>query len=240
MDYLACSLTEVKFTNGSTTDAMTFSGYGAVFGNVDAYGDVIAPGAFAKTLAEAKQSGRWPAMLLQHGGWGMGSQDMTPIGVYTELAEDGHGLKVEGTLAPTPRGHEAYALLKMQPRPAIDGLSIGYVAKKWTARSKPDEPRRVLEELALMEISLVTFPANPQARVSSVKSLLELASLAECERVLRDAGFTRAQALEFVTRIKSLVQSDSAPSESQSDSAFAEIAASLRARTIHIPKRNAL
>ena len=96
---------------------MTFDGYGAVFGNVDSYGDVIQPGAFAESLAQSAKSGVWPAMLLQHGGWGMGAEDMTPIGIWTSLSEDGVGLKVSGKLADTARGREAYALLKMQPGP---------------------------------------------------------------------------------------------------------------------------
>lgn len=185
--------------------AMMFSGYGAVFGNVDAYGDVIAPGAFGKTLADANDGGAWPSMLLQHGGWGIGAEDITPIGLWTELAEDGFGLKVTGKLADTPRGREAYALLKMSPRPAIDGLSIGYIAKEWEPRSKPDEPRRTLKRVDLIEISLVTFPANPKARVADVKSLDALSTLADFEAFLRDAcGLSRKEARTLMSRIKTL------------------------------------
>ncbi len=195
-------LREIKL---ATTDAegMTFTGYGAVFGNVDAYGDVIQPGAFADTLAAAQKSGVWPAMLLQHGGWGMGAEDMTPIGIWTSLAEDGHGLKVEGKFADTLRGREAYALLKMQPRPAIDGLSIGYIPKEFAQRSKPEEPRRTLKKVDLLEVSLVTFPANGKARVSSVKSLEEIVSLRDAEAYLREAGgFSKSEAVALVARIK--------------------------------------
>src|SRR5690606_24203430 len=127
------------------------------FGNVDSYGDVIEPGAFAQSLAEAEKSGIYPSMLLQHGGFGISAEDMMPVGVWDRLSEDGKGLQTEGILAPTARGTDAYTLLKMKPRPAINGLSIGYIAKKFTARSKPDEPRRRLHEIELREISLVTF-----------------------------------------------------------------------------------
>lgn len=176
---------------------MRFTGYGAVFGNVDSYGDVIEPGAFAATLSAAQKSGQFPSMLLQHGGWGMGSQDLMPIGVWDKLSEDGHGLVSEGILADTERGREAHTLMKMSPRPAITGLSIGYIAKKFTVRSKPDEPRRRLHEIDLMEISLVTFPANGKARVTDVKS----ADFTErmFEQLLRDAGLSRSEA-EAVTR----------------------------------------
>ena len=192
----AFGLKEVKFAAGDSQqpEVMTFSGYGAVFSNVDSYGDVIQPGAFADTLAAAHKSGQYPAMLLQHGGWGMGADDMTPIGIWTSLAEDGHGLKVEGKLADTPRGREAYALLKMTPRPAIDGLSIGYIAKEWAQRSKPEEPRRTLKKVDLMEVSLVTFPANGKARIASVKSAAGDFDERKFEQVLRDSGLSRKEA----------------------------------------------
>lgn len=195
MQRTAVGLTELKFAEVEAD--MSFAGYGAVFGNVDAYGDVIQPGAFAETLAQAKSSGRWPAMLLQHGGAGISADDMTPIGIWTEMAEDGVGLKVEGKLADTPRGREAYALMKMTPRPAIDGLSIGYIAKEWSPRSRPEEPRRSLKKIDLFEVSLVTFPANTRARVGQVKSASGL-TITHAERALRDAGFSRTEAKAIV------------------------------------------
>ncbi len=195
-------LRELKLAQ-TDSEGMTFEGYGAVFGNVDSYGDAIQPGAFADTLAAAQKSGIWPAMLLQHGGWGMGAEDMTPIGIWTSMAEDGIGLKVSGKLADTARGREAYALLKMEPRPAITGLSIGYIAKEWTQRSKPEEPRRTLKKVDLMEVSLVTFPANGKARISAVKSLDEIASLADAEAYLREVGgLSKSQAVAFIARVK--------------------------------------
>ncbi len=195
-------LRELKLAPEESKD-MTFEGYGAVFGNVDSYGDVIQPGAFAESLAAAAKSEVWPAMLLQHGGYGMGADDMTPIGIWTSLSEDGVGLKVTGKLADTARGREAYALLKMDPRPAISGLSIGYIAKEWTQRSKPEEPRRTLKKVDLLEVSLVTFPANGKARISAVKSLDEIASLADAEAFLREVGgLSKSQAVAFIARVK--------------------------------------
>lgn len=191
--HLNCGLIELKFAPADAgADAMSFDGYGAVFGNVDAYGDIIEPGAFAGFLSDV-QAGKqnWPAMLLQHGGYGMTAEDMTPIGVWTSLAEDGKGLKVSGKLADTPRGREVYGLLKMTPRPALDGLSIGYIAKEWEPRSKPDDPRRRLKRIDLIEISPVTFPANGKARVDQVKSGL---SIRDAERALRDVGFSQSEA----------------------------------------------
>lgn len=191
--HLSCGLIELKFAPAEgDTETMSFEGYGAVFGNVDANGDVIEPGAFSAFLSDV-QSGKqnWPVMLLQHGGYGMTAEDMMPVGIYTSLAEDGKGLKLAGKLADIPRGRDAYTLMKMQPRPAIDGLSIGYIAKEWEPRSKPDDPRRRLKRIDVVEISLVTFPANGKARVDSVKSDL---SIRDVEKALRDAGLSRSEA----------------------------------------------
>ncbi len=213
MERATVGLREVKFDPGA--GAMTFNGYGAVFGNVDSYGDVIQPGAFADTLAGTHKSGRWPAMLLQHGGWGAGADDMTPIGIWTSMSEDGHGLKVEGKLADTTRGREAYALLKMDPRPAIDGLSIGYIAKEWAARSTPEEPRRTLKKVDLMEVSLVTFPANRQARITGVKSIGTTEREIE-EWLVRDAGLTTREAKTAISHgFKALLGARDATGEMQ-------------------------
>lgn len=187
---------EWKFSGDAS--AMEFSGYGAIFNNVDAYGDTIAPGAFAETLREAKGSGIWPAMLLQHGGGMFGSaEDMTPIGVWTAMEEDDRGLKLEGKLADIPRSRDLYTLMKMSPRPAINGLSIGYTPVEWATRTKPEEPRRTLKRVKLWEVSPVTFPANGKARVTDVKS----ATPSEIERHVRDAlGLSREEAKAFMAR----------------------------------------
>lgn len=194
MERLDCGLVELKTALDAEADSMTFSGYGAVFGNMDAYGDVIAKGAFEKTLAECKTSGIWPTMLSQHGGWDMSAESLTPIGVWTEMREDDHGLYVEGKLADTPRGREMYALIKMSPRPAINGMSIGFRPIEWTNRSKPEEPRRTLTRVELLELSLVTFPANGKARVIGVKSEPESPTVRDAEKALREVGFSRKQA----------------------------------------------
>lgn len=190
VQHLECGLIEVKLVDAEAGQ-MVFSGYGAVFGNVDSYGDVIQKGAFKKSLSEAKRSGMWPAMLSQHGAWGMTSEDLTPVGIWTDMDEDDTGLRLEGKFAETQRGRELYTLMKMDPRPAISGLSIGYIAKEFTVGTKPEEPRRLLKRVELVEVSPVTFPANLKARVQSVKDGL---SIRDVERALRDVGFSQAEA----------------------------------------------
>jgi HK97 family phage prohead protease len=178
----------------AVADTMEFSGYGAAFGNVDSYGDVIQKGAFSAYLADViagKQN--WPAMLMQHGGWGVSADDFTPVGVYTDLAEDDFGLKISGQLAPTPRGQEAYALMKMQPRPAISGLSIGYYVREAENGKKSDGYDRLIKQIDVIEISVVTFPANDKARIGDIKSLNDF-NEKEFELLLREAGFSRTEA----------------------------------------------
>jgi HK97 family phage prohead protease len=140
----------------AVSDEGEFSGYAAVFNNQDLGRDIILPAAFAKSLE------RRPAtkvkMLRQH-------DPAEPIGVWLDLQEDGRGLKAKGRLIlETVKGRETHALMRAG---ALDGLSIGFR----TVKDRYDRAKsvRYLEELDLPEISIVTFPMNPRATVSSVK-----------------------------------------------------------------------
>lgn len=162
-------------------------GYGAVFGNIDFGGDVIAQGAFEKTISGIAASGRKLPMLWQHDGY-------NPIGVWDVLKEDDVGLYVKGTvLINTRQGADAYEMLKAG---AVTGMSIGYSARDYSRDEKTGV--RTLKQLDLFEISLVTFPMNDQARVDNVKTKIEdgeLPTEREFEKFLRDAGFSKANAV---------------------------------------------
>jgi hypothetical protein len=181
-------------------NTMEFSGYGAVFGNVDSYGDVIEKGAFSAYLSDV-QSGKqdWPAMLQQHGGWAVSASDLKPVGVYSDLKEDEIGLKTTGILADTTDGTDLYKLMKMQPRPAISGLSIGYYVREQAYGGKNDPYDRLLKQIDLVEISIVTFPANGKARIGGVKSVVDL-NEREFEQFLRDSGMSRKDAQTVISR----------------------------------------
>jgi uncharacterized protein len=151
-----------------------FEGYGSVFGNKDLGNDVIEKGAFAKSIKRRTNKG--VKLLYQH------KSDM-PIGVFDEIREDDHGLVVKGRLAlKTQAGAEAYELLKMG---ALDGLSIGFRVNPSEVSYDKRNNKRIIKEVDLMEVSLVTFPMNPQATVRSVKG--EQYSIREWEKGLRDA-----------------------------------------------------
>lgn len=175
-------------------EGMTFSGYASVFGGVDSYGDTIDPKAYDATLKDRVRPVR---LRWNHYG--------PVIGKWLRMTTDSVGLFVEGELTP---GHstaiDTYASLK---HGAIDGLSIGYIAK--SAIENPDGTR-LLKEIELIEISIVEEPADINATVSNIKSAIEKAnSIREIEATLRDsAGLSRLEACAVVSRIKSVIQSD--------------------------------
>ena len=129
------------------------SGYASLFGARDQGNDVVQKGAYTASLARLKKAGRAVKMLWQH-------DPAQPIGVWDEVREDATGLWVKGrVLTAVDKGREAAALLEAG---AIDGLSIGYRTIKST---KGADGARLLTELELWEVSLVTFPMLAEARV---------------------------------------------------------------------------
>lgn len=161
----------------------TFSGYGSTFGNKDRVADIVQPGAFAKSLEEHREAGTMPALLLHH-------DLQRPIGVWTKMNEDSHGLAVEGRLTAGVRdADEAYNLLKDG---ALHSLSIGYrvVNEEYDRKTGTT----FLNEVKVHEVSLVTIPANAAAVVASVKDAEGNPDIRELERVLRDAGLSRREA----------------------------------------------
>jgi HK97 family phage prohead protease len=216
---------EVKFDAAAVDEKTgTFEGYGAVFGNVDAYGDVIQKGAFKTTLKDWKKAKSLPPMLVQHGGWMMTDMDALPVGKWEEMDEDDTGLRVKGRLInlDTERGKNIYGAMR---EGVLDGMSIGYCAKDFTYGTKPEEPRRTLKAVDLVEVSVVTFPANGRARVDAVKA--EGLSRRELERRLtQDAELPRSVARQLMAggfeAIKAMQDAGSWRDE---------VAALLRART---------
>lgn len=166
----------------------TFCGYASLFGKIDLGRDRVENGAFAKALAERGAKGI--RMLYQH-------DPAQPIGIWEDIRETDEGLFVRGQIvADSARGKEVLGLMRAG---AVDGLSIGFK----TERSRTDAKTgiRSILQADLWEISIVTFPMLPQARVASVKSRSAtsgenpLPSIREFERWLtQDAGLSRGQA----------------------------------------------
>jgi HK97 family phage prohead protease len=156
----------------------SFSGYASVFGEVDLGQDLVMPGAFRESLSS--RGARGVKLLFQH-------DPNEPIGVWLELHEDGKGLFARGRLMPeVSRAREVLSLMRAG---ALDGLSIGFRTVK--GRTDPKSGVRRLDKIDLWEISIVTFPMLPEARVSAVKrrgaelSVAERAGYARLAHVLR-------------------------------------------------------
>ncbi len=168
-----------RFGEGLAMDGEArIEGYASLFGQADQGGDIVQPGAYAASLAARGAAGQGAVkMLWQH-------DPAQPIGIWEELREDARGLWVKGRLLDaTQKGREAAVLVQAG---AIDGLSIGYRTKRAV---KDGKGRRLLSELELWEVSLVTFPMLPSARVAAK------AEVPAAENALRElaAGLTAAR-----------------------------------------------
>ncbi|CAO5677863.1 MAG: hypothetical protein HEEMFOPI_01188 [Holosporales bacterium] len=143
------------------SDEGYFEGYASVFNLVDHQGDLILPGAFQNALKKQKNAPL--KMLWQH-------DIKKPIGVWESIVEDGYGLFVKGRLLMDLKmAKEAYTLLKAG---VVDGLSIGYTPVQ--SHFDASKNAKCLSEIDLFEISLVTFGANPKAKITDVKHNLFL------------------------------------------------------------------
>lgn len=164
-----------------------FEGYASLFGVVDLAKDMVLRGAFRDSLAA--RGPRGVKLLWQH-------DPAEPLGVWTTLIEDQRGLLARGRLnLAVARAREIHALMR---EGAVDGLSIGF--KTVRARAEPRSGVRRLESIDLWEVSLVTFPLLPQARVRSVKARLPTGSGSSpgsvpCLRSPRDLSRMAAEAL---------------------------------------------
>lgn len=187
------AIKEFPFEVKAVDEAGRFSGYASVFGVMDSYRDIVVPGAFKKSIKQIKATKRPLPALWQH-------NSAEPIGGYDLLEEDATGLHVEGFLLidQIVRAKEAHALMKAK---IVSGLSIGYytIDDSWNDKERV----RMLKELELIEVSPVTFPANDDARVDTIKSKIAhggLPTLREFEQILRELGCSKSQATVIANR----------------------------------------
>lgn len=174
-----------------------FEGYGSTFNNVDLVGDIVAPGAFKNSLAEHRAAGTMPLMFWMH-------RPDQVAGAWTAMKEDSKGLYVKGILAETQLGNEMRTLLAMK---AVRGLSIGFrvLDRTW----EDDEEHgavRVIKEVDLVEVSIVSMAANPLADVTASKSRLSAAgeyvpTQREFEQTLRKSGYSRNTAERIALKV---------------------------------------
>ena len=210
---------DFAFDLKAVNDAGQFEGYASTFGNRDQGGDIMEPGAFAKSLKARGAAG--VKMLADH--------DPTKrVGVWTEMSEDANGLYVKGKLLTEKAiGRDAYIDLKAG---ALSGLSIGGRA---TLTAQDGRKRaRLIKEWDLYEVSLVTFPMNEAATVTAVKELSDMSSedWREIEATLRTKGLSRTDAVKAVSGFKDYFRRDAGkPDTAPRDEADAALAQLIRA-----------
>lgn len=171
---------------GEEANIGKISGYGSVFGVLDSYDDIVENGSFSDSLGDYM-----PKMLLQHRWEDIG-------GVWKVAREDQKGLYLEGEInLDVQKAREYYSLIKQG---AIDGLSIGYVTEDY---ERDQKGVRHIKKVKLMEVSIVTFPANVEAFIREVRSRSEIEmpkTEREFENFLREAGYGRSQAKAIVAK----------------------------------------
>lgn len=208
LDLDSCGL---KFADGKEG---ILEGYLSVFGKVDSYGDTIFPGAYEKTLSEQKHT---MPMLLNHDSMGV------PVGVWKEMAEDDHGLRVIGEF--TKGNSIAQNVFASVKHGAMSGLSIGYKAEKF---EENDHGGVDLHEIKLREGSVVTFPADDHARIDVVKfdeAFEVIETIKDFEYALRDVGCTQKMAKTLVSQFKEVCQRDAGNLEERIKGLEAELEA---------------
>jgi HK97 family phage prohead protease len=190
----------------------SIEGYASVFGGVDSYGDTIEKTAFDNVI----KSGQKPLMFYQHNRWSI------PIGVWEELSVDEKGLKVKGRLnLELEEAREVYSALKFG---SLNGMSIGFRMKDKDYEYDDDDICHIKNISELLEISIVNFPADKEARIDNVKSEdRDLNDIRDCEHYLRELGISKKMAQKLISVIKT---AKSAVSDSQK-SEDAKLAAEL-------------
>lgn len=214
----------VKLEIKNVSNEGEFTGYASTFGNEDLGGDIIMPGAFAKTIKENKNV---PVL------WGHNSREV--IGVNKDFSEDVKGLKVNGKLTlGVQRAKEARDLMMDK---AVSGLSIGYdaIIVDW---SREKEGIRILREIKVWEYSLTPFPMNPEAQVTNVKSVKNI------DEVLHQVIFAMnrnpqlsAETKVLIEQTISALQAAKAPEAATHDEIAPEVLHAASMRCDEIQKR---
>ncbi len=168
---------------------MSFVAYGSTF-DTDLVNDRIEKGAYTEVIEKAKRRRKYPKLLYQHN-----YKDV--VGVIEDLYEDDRGLRVNGRFIDTTKGRDTYTETK---EGAIDSMSIGFIIGEHEVNKKTNL-RTIKTITDIAEISFVTFPANPEARVVSIKNVVENSGkidIRALEGILRDAGLSRTEAKKLL------------------------------------------
>ena len=173
-------------------DGYKFAGYASVFGGIDSYGDTIKQGAYEGSF----DADALPKMFFNHASYDV------PIGKWTTVKEDDHGLYVEGEL--TKGIPQADAVAAALAHGTVDGLSVGFCADADGLSYNEDTDGFVVGKVSrLMEISVVTWPADNAARIAKAE---DIETVKDLETALRDAGLSRNEAKAFISASKAIFE----------------------------------
>ena len=183
----------------SQGDDMSFTAYGNVKNVVDKALDVAMDGCYTKSINNHKTNGTTPSLLWSHDAYSM------PVGKIHMIEEDSKGLFFEGKLSKTAAGSDLYVLAKDD---AINKFSIGYnvIEEKMNREKQVNE----LHEIDVKEISFVNFACNDESTLQSIKSHFdegEFPTVRELERLLREGGLSRKQAMMICSVYKPSMKS---------------------------------
>jgi len=183
----------IKSSNAlKALDEGCIEGYASVFGEVDSYGDTVAPEAYDKVIAEKQM----PLMFYEHCSMGE-----VPIGKWSLMEKDERGLKIKGQLnLELKKAQEVYSAIKFG---SLNGLSVAFSIQKNNYKELEDKQHHLIKEIdRLSEVSIVNFPADSFARISSVKSADDIKTIRDFEDHLRDLDISKSQAVALVAAAK--------------------------------------
>lgn len=189
---------EVKAT-AEENNIFTFEGYASTFNNVDHGDDIVIRGAFSNSLAKNSQV----PILWQH-------QMSEVIGVSVQLYEDDKGLFIKGNL-PKDDTLVSGRIIPQMKVGSIKEMSIGFFTKNY---DRAKDGIRLLKEIDLFEVSLVTKAMNSQALVTGFKSF---ETLRDIEQTLKNNGFSNTEAKTLISKIKEFSSKRDASEDNQRD-----------------------
>lgn len=204
----------------------SIEGYASVFGGVDSYGDTIEKTAFDNVI----KSGQKPLMFYQHNRWSI------PIGVWEEMSVDEKGLKVKGRLnLELEEAREVYSALKFG---SLNGMSIGFRMKDKDYEYDDEDICHIKNISELLEISIVNFPADKEARIDNVKSEdRDLNDIRDCEHYLRELGISKKMAQKLISVIKTAKSAAVSDSQKSEDAKLAAELEKIQQKLNHILRK---
>lgn len=192
----------------------TFTAVVSVWGNVDAYGDVMVKGAFTNTLAEWKSANGQIPFIWSHN---INDPD-SYVGVITDARETDEGLEVDGKFdLDGPTSTKAYNLLKSG---RIKEFSFGFIAREVAFATRDGEEVREVKDVELLEVSMTMIGANRATRVVAVKEaprdsedettevVFSIADLDNAIEAIKSASDT---AISKLTQARDALESKNAP-----------------------------